>query len=104
MNYGHDEVPDIAILHLTAFAGKNLLNVECCYCNKEQEDLRILYSLKKFHHYCFVKEVCIITDHKPLVAIISKDKAMFSEYLQCIMLCIHQYRVGIIYKPCQDYT
>ena len=30
---------------------------------------------------------------------ISKDMAIFSQQLQCIMLCIHQYSVHILYKP-----
>ena len=44
--------------------------------------------LKMFHNYCFAREVSIITDHKPLVAIFKKDVAgyhreynkFFSEY------------------------
>ena len=55
-----------------------------------------------FHHYCFVKEVSIIMDHKPLVAIVKKDVAMLSQRIQQILLRIHQYRVRIIYKPGPD--
>ena len=54
---------------------------------------------REVHLYCFVKEVCMITDYKPLVAIISKDIAMLSQHLQHIMLCIHQCRVCILNKP-----
>ena len=41
----------------------------------------------------------IITDHKPLVAMFKKDVATLSQYIQHILLKIHQYRVQIIYKP-----
>ena len=34
------------------------------YSNIEWEVLDILHSLDKFHHYCFTREVCKITDHK----------------------------------------
>ena len=51
-----------------------------------------------FHHYCFAKEVLIITDHKPLVVIFKQGVAMLSQCIQCILLKIHQYRVWIIYK------
>ena len=41
--------------------------------------------------------VWVITDHKPIVTIISKSVATFSQWLQGIMIHIHQYRVCIIY-------
>ena len=50
------------------------------------------------HHYCFAREVLIITDHKSLVAIFKTDVATLSQHIQCILLKIHQYRVQIMYK------
>ena len=50
----------------------------------------MLHGLEKFHHYCFAYEVHIITDNKPLVAIMGKDVAT--------LLYIHWYRVCILYK------
>ena len=41
----------------------------------ERGALGILHELKKFHHYFFIREVSIITDHKPLVSIFKKDVA-----------------------------
>ena len=104
MNCGHDhdELPENAIWHTTAFISKSLLSTEWHYINIESEFLCLLYVLETFTHYCFAREVCVITDHKPLVAIVCKDVATFSQRLQQIMLCIHQYRVHIIYKPYQD--
>ena len=61
--------------------------------------LGILHGLEKFHHYCFGREVLIITDHKPLISMFKKDVATLSQHIQCILLKIHQYRVQIIYKP-----
>ena len=58
-----------------------------------------MHGLERFHHYCFAREVSIITDHKPLVAIFKKDVATLSQQIQCILLRIHQYQVRIIYKP-----
>ena len=59
----------------------------------------ILHGLEKFHHFCFAKEVYVIIDHKPLVAMVSKDVATLSWQLQYIILCIHQYSMHIMYKP-----
>ena len=40
--------------------------------NAEREAMGILYGLKMFHHYYFVREVNIITYPRPLVAIFKK--------------------------------
>ena len=82
MNCGHEKVPDNATLHPIAFISKSILNA---------------LRLENFHHYNFARKVCIISDCKPIVAILSKDGAMLFQWLQCIMLCKHQYRVCIRY-------
>ena len=94
-----DIVPDNAILHPITFAGKGLTGAEHRYSNIEREALSILHGLKKYHHYCFAREVHIITNHKPLVAIFKKDVATLLQCIQHILLKIHQYRVQILYKP-----
>ena len=63
-----DEAPDNSILRLIAFARKSLTSTENRYRNIEREELGILYRLKKFYHYCFVRDVNVITDHNLLVA------------------------------------
>ena len=57
-----------------------------------------MQGLEKFHHYCFVHEVHVITDHKPMVNIMGKDVATLSQHLQHIILHVHQYRVCVLYK------
>ena len=49
--------------------------------------------------YCFAREVSIIADHKPLVAIFKKDVATLPQRIQGILPRIHQFRVKILYKP-----
>ena len=91
-------VPDNTILHPITFASKSLMGEECRYSIIKCEALGILHGLEKFHHYCFGREVLIITDHKPLVSMFKKDVATLSQCIQHIRLKIHQYRVQIIYK------
>ena len=67
----------------------------------ECEVLGILHGLQKFHHYCFGREVLVITDHKQ-ASIFKKDVATLSQQIQCILLKVHQYRVQIMYKPGPD--
>ena len=102
MNCGNDEIPYNVTLHPITFACKSLFNAKQCYRHFEWKASGILHGLGKFHHYCFAKEVCLITDQMPLVAIISKDVAKMFQHLQCIMLYIHQYKVCILYKPGPD--
>ena len=77
-----DTMPDNTILHPIAFASKSLTGTEWRYSNIEREALGILHGLKKFHHYCFTREVHIIMNHKPLVSIFKKDKATLSQWIQ----------------------
>ena len=67
-----DEAPNNSILRPIASTSKSLSSAEERYSNIEREALSILYRLKKFHHYCCVTEVHMITDHKLLVAIFKK--------------------------------
>ena len=91
--------PDNTILCPITFASNSLTGAEQRYSNIEHEALGILHGLEKFHHYCFSREVLIITDHKPLISMLKKDGATLLQHIQCILLKIHQYRVQIIYKP-----
>ena len=79
MNCRHDKIWDNEILWPTTFSSKNLSSEEWCYSNIECEAHWILQGLEKFHHYSYVREVCIITSHKSLVAILCKDMAILSQ-------------------------
>ena len=75
MNCEHYKLPNNVALCLIVFTSKSLLSAEQYYNNIECKALGILHGLEKFHHYHFAWEVCIITDHKPLAVILSKDVA-----------------------------
>ena len=94
-----DMVPDNTLLHPVAFASKSLKDTEHRYSNIEREALGILHGLKKFHHYCFGREVYVATNHKPLESIFKNDMATLSQQIQHILIKFHQQRVQILYKP-----
>ena len=87
-----------------AFARKGLSSADWQYSNINREALGILHGFIKFHHYTSPKEVTVITDHKPLVTMISKDMAMLSQWLQHIRLYICQYSIHILCKPGPELT
>ena len=94
-----DSTPDTTVLPPIAFVSKSLTSAECRYSNIESEALVILHGLEKFHHYCFARDVNVITNHKPLVAIFKNDAVTLSQRIHQILLRIHQYMVRILYKP-----
>ena len=77
--YPVDIAPDNTILRPVAFASKSLTSPECRYTNIKREALGILHGLKTFHHYCFTREVSMITDYKCLIAIFKKDIVTLSQ-------------------------
>ena len=81
MNCPKDTAPDNTILCPIAFSSKSLTGAEQRYSNIECEALGILHGLEKFHHYCFGREVLVITDHKLLVSMFKKDLATLSQML-----------------------
>ena len=101
-NCPKDSAPDNTILCPIAFVSKSLRDAEQRYSNIKCKAIDILHGLEKFHHYCFGREVLVITDHKLLVSIFKKDVATLSQRIQHILLKIHQYRVQVIYKTSPD--
>ena len=66
------EASDHSIFRPITFSSKSLAGAEKRHNNIEREALGTLCGLEKLHHYCFVREVGIIMDHKPLVAIFKR--------------------------------
>ena len=93
-----DITADNIMLRPIKFASKSLTGTEQKYSNIERMALGILLGLEKVHHYCFAREVSILTDCKPLVAIFRKDIVTLTQQIQCILHRIDQYRVRILYK------
>ena len=55
--------------------------------------------VKLYYYYCFTHEVSLIKACKPLVAIFKKGIAPLSQRIERILLCIHQCKKRILYKP-----
>ena len=93
-----NNTPNNTVLQPNAFESKSLRMADINYSNTEREGLSSLYGLETFHHYCFIHEVSMIIDHKPLVTICGNDASSLSHRLHRILLWIHQYNIRILYK------
>ena len=82
-----------------AYASRSLSEAETRYAQIEKEMLAMAYGLEKFHQYTFGREVTIVTDHKPLVAIAAKPLSRAPKRLQNLLLRAQKYDFEIIWKP-----
>ena len=58
-----------------AFASRTLAPVEKRYSHLDKEALAIIFGVKHFHQYIYGRQFVILSDHKPLMHILSESKA-----------------------------
>lgn len=62
-------------LKIVAYGSRSLTNVESRYSQTEREALAVLWALEHFHYYIFDNHVTVITDHKPLVSMLTPSSS-----------------------------
>lgn len=87
-----------------AYGSRSLTDAQQNYGQVEKEFLAILVSCERYHHYIYGHHnVTVQTDHKPLVAIMTKPMAqIFSARLQRIRLKLLKYNLKVNYVPGKD--
>ena len=89
-----------------AFASRSLSPSERNYAQLEKEALSLVYGVKKFHQCLYGRKFQLITDHKPLLAILGPKKgipALAAARLQRWVL-LSAYTYDIKFKPTQDHA
>ena len=61
--------------------------------------LAVTFGLEKFHHYTYGRKVDVITDHKPLVSIMTKPLSSAPKRLQNLLLRAQKYSFSLSWKP-----
>ena len=68
------------------------------YAQIEKEMLALSFGLEMFHHYTYGRHVSVDTDHKPLVAIVTKPLSKAPKRLQALLLRKQEYNYMLTYK------
>ena len=79
------------------FVSQVLTDTQKRYSNIERELLAVVVVIEKLHHYVFGRHLSVHTDHLPLVNLFQKCLNDTSPHLQCLLLCLSQYRISIQY-------
>ena len=90
-----------------AFASRTLQPSECNYAQLEKEALALIFGIKKFHQYLFGRRFTLITDHKPLLAILGPKKgvpSLAAARLQRWALLLSAYNYELEFKPTEQHS
>ena len=79
------------------YASRSLSDTESRYSNIKRELLAACWSLERFNHYVFGKQVLIERDHKPLESIWKKTIPSASPRVQRLLLKMAKYNVEMKY-------
>jgi hypothetical protein len=66
------EQEELSMWKPVSYASRRLSETESRYAVIEREVLGIVWACQKFHDFIFGKDFIILTDHKPLVAILGQ--------------------------------
>ncbi|KAK3744564.1 hypothetical protein QZH41_003505 [Actinostola sp. cb2023] len=81
-----------------AYTSRALTETEQLYPTIEKEMLAIVFSLEKFNHYTFGRNVKVRSDHKPLESILKKSISCASPRLQRMMMRLQKYNFEVSYE------
>ncbi len=90
-----------------AFASRTLSSSERNYAQLEKEALSLIFGIKKFHHYLYGRRFTLVTDHKPLLAILGPNKSippLAAARLQRWAILLSAYQYDLEFKPTQDHA
>lgn len=82
-----------------AYASKALTSTEQRYSNIERELLAVVYGVERFRTYLVGRPFKVVTDHKPLRVISTKNLTQAPPRIQRLLLRVQGYDMEVEYKP-----
>ena len=89
-----------------AYASHTLSKSERNYAQLEKEALALIFGIKKFHQYLFGRKFTLVTDHKPLMAILASKKGippLAAARLQRWALLLTAYDYILEFRPSHEH-
>ena len=88
------------------YASRSLSKAERNYSQLEKEGLACVFGVKKFHSYIFGHPFELVTDHKPLLTLLSEHKAtspQASARIRRWSLTLSTYEYTIVFRKTEDH-
>ena len=85
-----------------AYASRTLSSTEKKYAQVEKEALSLIFGVKRFHQFLYGKHFTLVTDHKPLTAILGPKKGippLAAARMQRWALLLSGYSYDIHFRP-----
>ena len=85
-----------------AYASRTLSSAETNYAQIEKEALALIFGIKKFHKYHYGRKFTLVTDHKPLLAILGSKKnlpTLAAARLQRWAIFLLGYQYDLEFRP-----
>ena len=89
-----------------AYVSKTLSPSEKNYAQIEKEALALVFGVRKFHQYIYGRKFTLVTDHKPLLAILGPKAGIPSvaaARMQRWAFLLSAYQYDIIFKPTAEH-
>ena len=86
-----------------AYASRTLSDAEKNYAQIEKEGLALVFGIRKFHKYIYGRHFTLVTDHKPLLAILGPKKSLLTARLQRWAILLLGYQYDLEFRPSAEH-